>query len=76
MEVSGTKKYYPELDIVKGIAILLVILGHSFCSFPFDLNAQLPPVLGKIVRSFQMPLFFIHHIFCNFLTGNPVSEVK
>lgn len=59
MEVSGTKKYYPELDIVKGIAILLVILGHSFCSFPFDLNAQLPPVLGKIVRSFQMPLFFI-----------------
>lgn len=56
---AEAKKYYPELDIVKGIAILLVILGHSFCTFPFDLNAQLPPIIGEVVRSFQMPLFFI-----------------
>lgn len=57
--IAENKKYYPELDIVKGIAILLVILGHSFCTFPFDLNAQLSPIIGKVVRSFQMPLFFI-----------------
>lgn len=50
--------YYKEVDIAKGAAILLVILGHSFCTYPFDLNGQFP-VLSGIVRSFQMPLFFI-----------------
>ncbi len=53
-----TKYYYPELDIVKGIAILLVILGHSFCTYPIDINSEFP-LLGEIVRSFQMPLFFM-----------------
>lgn len=55
---SVAKYYYPELDIVKGIAILLVILGHSFCTYPIDINSEFP-LLGKIVRSFQMPLFFM-----------------
>lgn len=55
----GTQKqYFPEVDVVKGIAILLVILGHSFCSYPLDLGSQFPK-LGYVVRSFQMPLFFI-----------------
>jgi len=53
------KIYYKEIDIIKGIAILLVILGHSFCSFPFDLGKQCPKELIEIVRSFQMPLFFM-----------------
>lgn len=52
------KQYYPSIDIIKGVAILLVILGHSFCTFPFDLNSQFP-YLGDIVRSFQMQLFFL-----------------
>lgn len=53
-----TKQYYPEIDVIKGIAILLVILGHSFCSFPMNVGAEFPR-LGYLVRSFQMPLFFI-----------------
>lgn len=52
------KQYYPSIDIIKGVTILLVILGHSFCTFPFDLNSQFP-YLGYIVRSFQMNLFFL-----------------
>lgn len=56
--MNGTKPYFPEVDIVKGITILLVVLGHSFCQYPMDLNSQFP-VLGEWVRSFQMPLFFI-----------------
>ncbi|MBQ8225892.1 MAG: acyltransferase family protein [Bacteroidaceae bacterium] len=52
------KTYYQEIDIVKGIAILLVILGHSFCSHPLNLAEKLP-LLGEVVRSFQMPLFFV-----------------
>lgn len=50
--------YFPEIDIVKGVAILLVILGHSFCSHPINLG-ECFPVFGEVVRSFQMPLFFI-----------------
>lgn len=54
----ANKVYFPEVDAVKGIAILLVILGHSFCVYPIDLDSQLSE-LGAWVRSFQMPLFFI-----------------
>lgn len=53
------KAYYREIDIIKGVAILLVILGHSFCSYPFDLGRQCPEKLIEFVRSFQMPLFFM-----------------
>lgn len=54
--ISG--KYYREIDILKGIAILLVIWGHCFCSHPINIGSQLP-LLGDVVRSFQMPLFFV-----------------
>ena len=54
----ANKVYFPEVDAVKGIAILLVILGHSFCVYPIDLDSQFSE-LGAWVRSFQMPLFFI-----------------
>ena len=52
------KKYFPEVDAVKGIAILLVILGHSFCVYPIDLTASLGNI-QKVIYSFHMPLFFI-----------------
>lgn len=50
--------YYKEIDIVKGVTILLVILGHCFCTHPLNLDEQLP-MLARVVRSFQMPLFFV-----------------
>lgn len=53
-----TMNYYKEVDVVKGITILLVILGHSFCTHPINLDEQLP-ILAQIIRSFQMPLFFV-----------------
>lgn len=37
------------LDIAKGIAILLMVLGHS----------SIPSVLSKFIWAFHMPLFFI-----------------
>ena len=48
-----------EIDILKGIGILLVILGHCEPSFPVDLT--LDPVvanLHEVIISFHMPLFF------------------
>ena len=64
MEVSGTKKYYPELDIVKGIAILLVILGHSFCTFPFDLMHSCRQYLARSCGHFRCRCFSLHRASC------------
>ena len=44
------KKRNEQIDVARGIAILLVILGHSFYSIEDPLN--------KIILSFHMPLFF------------------
>lgn len=52
------KKYYPELDALKGVAILFIILSHSFCEFPIDLRSNLP-VLSHFACSFALCLFFI-----------------
>ena len=51
-------RHYPDIDVLKGITILLVILGHSFCTTPINIFGMLP-VMGDVVRSFQMPLFFV-----------------
>lgn len=45
-----TKSRIPELDIMKGIAILCVILEH--------INSN-PDVVKNLITSFHMPLFFI-----------------
>lgn len=37
------------IDVVKGVGIILVIIGHSAC----------PQLLLKYIQSFHMPLFFI-----------------
>ena len=50
--------YYREIDIIKGITILLVMLGHCFCTHPINLYEQLS-LFSRVVYSFQMPLFFV-----------------
>lgn len=44
------KKRDEQIDVARGIAILLVVLGHSFYSVESPLN--------KIILTFHMPLFF------------------
>ena len=53
------KEYFKEIDIIKGIAILLVIMGHSFCQYPIDLSSTTPEALQNIIRFAQMPVFFL-----------------
>lgn len=49
----GKREYFPELDIIKGIAILMVICGH--CT-----SETIPmPIFDRIVISFHMPLFMM-----------------
>lgn len=49
------------IDLVKGLAILFVTLGHSIIYHPIHLAAlsQWCNHLGKVIESFNMPLFFI-----------------
>jgi len=42
-------------DIVKGIAILLIIFGHSICAHTINYNDNL---VFNIIYSFHVPLFF------------------
>lgn len=48
----SSKSRIEELDILKGIAILLMILDHCFMWGP-------EVYLHKVIQSFHMPLFFI-----------------
>lgn len=52
--MNEKKYYYPELDIVKGIAIIIVICGHTV-SDTFDL----PWYFQYFLVSFSMPLFMV-----------------
>lgn len=45
-----------EFDIMKGIGILLVMLGHTHM---FHADCVLPSTLSYIIGSFHVPLFFI-----------------
>ena len=60
-----TKKYYQEIDILKGIAIIMVLLSHAVIYFPINLHEV--PVTKAIydwVGTTHMPLFFFVSGFC------------
>ena len=51
----------PSIDLLKGIAILFVYLGHSILYHPIQMEQMYEwcRVLGRFIESFNMPLFFI-----------------
>lgn len=59
------KKHLSEIDILRGIAIVMVILYHSIIVFPVDLHEI---VWCKTLHDFlwliEMPLFFLVSGFC------------
>ena len=50
------KKYYKEIDILKGVAILLVVLGHSI-SYLGSGNKEWG-LVNEVIYNFHMPIFF------------------
>lgn len=50
-----------SIDVNKGLAILLVYLGHSLLYYPISLSSMYGwcAVLDKCITSFNMPLFFM-----------------
>ena len=53
-----SKSYFDEIDIIKGIAILMVFYGHSFATDPINIKAGFPEDVQKCVTYFHMGLFF------------------
>ncbi|MBR4435979.1 MAG: acyltransferase [Clostridia bacterium] len=59
------KKHYREIDILKGLAIAMVMLGHSIIVYPIDLNLiRWCGSLHSFVSTTHMPLFFMISGFC------------
>ena len=52
-----TKKRIYQLDAIKGVAIILVALGH--CIYVFGSNIFALKLLDKWIYIFHMPLFFL-----------------
>lgn len=50
------KMYYPEVDLCKGFAIILVVLGHVFT---YTQSTQLEKTVQIMIYSFHMPFFFM-----------------
>ena len=49
-----------EFDLLKGLGILFVILGHSVPDFPVNLRADMVSgAVEQLMYAFHMPLFFI-----------------
>ena len=49
-----------EFDLLKGLGILFVILGHSVPDFPVNLRADMVSgTVEQLMYTFHMPLFFI-----------------
>lgn len=59
------KQRIKEIDIMRGIAIILVILGHAIIVYPIDLH-EIPwcEILFTWLSSVHMPLFFLLAGFC------------
>ena len=63
--MTETKKIYREIDILKGVAIAMVLLGHSIIEFPIDLSqVSWCFFLHVFVSSAHMPLFFAISGYC------------
>ena len=48
-----------SIDLIKGIAIVLVMLGHCIGFFQSSTNTLNDEDINSIINSFHMPLFFL-----------------
>lgn len=55
-----TKKHYVEIDVLKGIAIAMVVLGHAVIRYPINLHeVAWKKAIYDWVETMHMPLFFM-----------------
>lgn len=56
---SKKDKYYFEFDLLKGLAIIFVIIGHSLSSYSPGIENSISSFVFYLMYSFHMPLFFM-----------------
>lgn len=56
------------VDAVKGIAIVLVVLGHILRAEGEILEPELEDMIASVIYAFHMPLFFFITGYCRFLS--------
>ena len=57
-QVKGTKRYFTEINIARGIAVLLVLLGHSFPDAQTGITNPIAKSIFSFVYAFHMETFF------------------
>lgn len=62
------KKFFEELKTTRGIAIILVVLGHSFPDSDYHIfnNSIILKYIEQFIYSFHMPLFMLMSGFLSF----------
>lgn len=64
-KLMADQKRWKEMDILRGMAILMVLLYHSVIVFPLNLHEiQWCKTLHTFLWTVQMPLFFLVSGFC------------
>lgn len=62
---GAVAKRYDQIDALKGIAIFLVVLGHSIIVYPINLHENvICDFIFRWLSSVHMPLFFLISGFC------------
>lgn len=75
--IMTEKKYYIELDTLKGMSIFCVLLCHAIILYPVNLKET--PFWGEvftIMGSVPMPLFFLASGYCFSYKGNYKEFIK
>lgn len=53
-------EYYLGIDLLRGVATILTVIGHSFLEYPVDcLSIPWCNTISHYIFSFHMPLFFV-----------------
>lgn len=58
MDISA--KRFEEIDVLRGLAAILTVIGHSYLVYPIDcLSIPWCSTVSHYIFSFHMPLFFV-----------------
>lgn len=67
IETKG-RKYHPQLDLLKGLSIYLVLMGHIF---PWSAEGDISSLLIVLLMSFHVPAFIL---VSGFLASRPIKS--